>query len=245
MADKAKKKAKNDEPAVSSRPTVKKDFRHPPRLPTIARPLPEEDLEVMHHAEGVDSDSDVDPAYISPSIRDKLGVPLEVKLPPALLQAAEDTGYTRGVRQIQRSVVKMQAAKRDEHLKPKPPPIGSAQLDEQMLRKVFQKMAISSKVLRHLFLQMGREIAAEELEAMVALVDMRETGQATYEDFSAVFGNPAETLRQINIEAVKAAARGEVRQKKELEVDLEESSEEEDQNSEGADEEEEELAENG
>ena len=32
--------------------------------------------------------------------------------------------------------------------------------------------AISSKVLRHLFLQMGREIAAEELEAMVALVDM-------------------------------------------------------------------------
>ena len=35
------------------------------------------------------------------------------------------------------------------------------------------------------------------------------------------------------------------RQKKELEVDLEESSEEEDQNSEGADEEEEELAENG
>ncbi|CAJ1375786.1 unnamed protein product [Effrenium voratum] len=140
MADKAKKKAKNDEPAVSSRPTVKKDFRHPPRLPTIARPLPEEDLEVMHHAEGVDSDSDVDPAYISPSIRDKLGVPLEVKLPPALLQAAEDTGYTRGVRQIQRSVVKMQAAKRDEHLKPKPPPIGSAQLDEQMLRKVFQKM---------------------------------------------------------------------------------------------------------
>ncbi len=33
-----------------------------------------------------------------------------------------------------------QAKKRDEHLKEKPPPIGSVHLDEQLLRKLFQKM---------------------------------------------------------------------------------------------------------
>lgn len=71
--------------------------------------------------------------------------------------------------------------------------------------------AISSKVLRHLFLQMGREVAPEELEAMITLVDMKEMGSVTYEDFAAIFGNPAEALRQVNSEAVKAAARGEAR----------------------------------
>ena len=33
-----------------------------------------------------------------------------------------------------------QAAKRDERMREKPPPIGSVQLDEQLLRKIFQKM---------------------------------------------------------------------------------------------------------
>lgn len=33
-----------------------------------------------------------------------------------------------------------QAKKRDEHLQEKPPPIGSVHLDEQLLRKLFQKM---------------------------------------------------------------------------------------------------------
>ena len=36
-------------------------------------------------------------------------------------------------------------------------------------------------------------------------------GSVTYEDFAAIFGNPAESLRQVNSEAVKAAARGEAR----------------------------------
>eukprot|EP00913_Durusdinium_trenchii_P004658 g4324.t1 len=175
------------------------DFRLPTRLPKSERPEPEVDLE-------------------------QLGVPLEVKLPPALQAAAEETGYTKGVRKIQKAVVKMQASKRDDHLKEKPPPMGSVHFDEQLLRKLFQKMdrflhrhdldhceAISSKVLRHLFLQMGREIAAEELEAMITMVDMKEMGTATYEDFAAIFGNPAESLRQVNVEAVQAAARGEVR----------------------------------
>ncbi|CAK9091941.1 unnamed protein product [Durusdinium trenchii] len=234
--------------------TVKKDFRLPTRLPKSERPEPEVDLEVMHHAEDMDSDSDVDPAYISPKIRQQLGVPLEVKLPPALQAAAEETGYTKGVRKIQKAVVKMQASKRDDHLKEKPPPMGSVHFDEQLLRKLFQKMdrflhrhAISSKVLRHLFLQMGREIAAEELEAMITMVDMKEMGTATYEDFAAIFGNPAESLRQVNVEAVQAAARGEVRHKKDhLLPELEEDSEEEDQNSDGEDQEEEDDAvENG
>ncbi|CAE7624027.1 atpF [Symbiodinium sp. CCMP2592] len=75
---------------------------------------------------------------------------------------------------------------------------------------------------------MGLEIEPNELEAMIALVDMKETGSATYEDFAAVFGNPAETLRQINVEAVKAASRGEVREKKLLDLrNLDEESEEE------------------
>ncbi|CAK9055915.1 ATP synthase subunit b [Durusdinium trenchii] len=114
----------------------------------------------------------------------------------------------------------MQASKRDDHLKEKPPPMGSVHFDEQLLRKLFQKMdrdlrprrdvsqsdpalqdldhceAISSKVLRHLFLQMGREIAAEELEAMITMVDMKEMGTATYEDFAAIFGNPVAAPRQ-------------------------------------------------
>eukprot|EP00434_Breviolum_minutum_P011201 symbB.v1.2.009883.t1/scaffold639.1/size181572/4 len=232
--------------------TVKKDFRHAVFLPKQQRPEPEVDLDVMHHAEDVEDDSDLDPAYISPKIRQRLGVPLEVKLPQSLQAAAEETGYTRGVRTIQKSVVKMQAKKRDEHLQEKPPPIGSVHLDEQLLRKLFQKMdldnceAISSKVLRHLFLQMGREIAPEELEAMITMVDMKEMGSATYEDFAAIFGNPAESLRLVNVEAVQAAARGEVRQKKDhLLPELEEESEEEDHNSDGDDQEDDEAIENG
>eukprot|EP00438_Fugacium_kawagutii_P014289 Skav226006 [mRNA] locus=scaffold1010:118493:119209:- [translate_table: standard] len=232
--------------------TVKKDFRLAARFPKDSRPEPEVDMDVMHHAEQLEDDSDVDPAYMSPKIRNRLGVPLEVKLPQPLQSAAEETGYTRGVRTIQKAVVKMQANKRDEHLKPKPPPMGSVHFDEQLLRKLFQKMdldsceAISSKVLRHLFLQMGREIAVEELEAMITMVDMKEMGVATYEDFAAIFGNPAESLRQVNVEAVQAAARGEVRQKKDpLIPTLEEDSEEEDHNSEGEDQEEdEEVVEN-
>lgn len=206
--------------------------------------MPDVDVEVMHYAEDVDSDSDLDPAYISPKIRNNLGVPQEVKLPPVLLEAAEESGYRRGVRKIRGAVEGMQAAKRDERLREKPPPIGSVQFDEQLLRKIFQKMdldsceAISSKVLRHLMLQMGLEIEPNELEAMIAMVDMKETGSATYEDFAAVFGNPAETLRQINVEAVKAASRGEVREKKLLDLrNLDEESEEEENNEEGQDDE--------
>mmetsp|Transcript_72790 Transcript_72790/g.115630 ORF Transcript_72790/g.115630 Transcript_72790/m.115630 type:complete len:242 (+) Transcript_72790:65-790(+) len=233
--------------------TVKRDFRLAARFPKSSRPEPEVDMDVMHHAEDLSDDSDVDPAYISPKIRQRLGVPLEVKLPQTLQAAAEETGYTRGVRTIQKAVVKMQANKRDEHLKEKPPPIGSVSLDEQLLRKLFQKMdldnceAISSKVLRHLFLQMGREIAPEELEAMITMVDMKEMGVATYEDFAAIFGNPAESLRQVNVEAVKAAARGEMREKKDLLLpELNEESEEEDHNSDGEDQEDDEDAiENG
>ena len=33
-----------------------------------------------------------------------------------------------------------EAAKRDEHLRAKPPPVGSVHFDEQLLRKLFQKM---------------------------------------------------------------------------------------------------------
>mmetsp|Transcript_63046 Transcript_63046/g.117977 ORF Transcript_63046/g.117977 Transcript_63046/m.117977 type:complete len:256 (-) Transcript_63046:118-885(-) len=245
MAASSKKKpGKGGDEAPSSRPAVKKDFRHAPKFPSIARPVPEVDSDVMHHAEDVDSDSDLDPAYLSPQIRNKLGVAMEVKLPPALHEAAEESGYRRGVRKIQSAVVGMQASKRDDRMKEKPPPIGSVQLDEQILRKIFQKMdldgceAISSKVLRHLMLQMGKEIEHNELEAMIALVDMKETGTATYEDFAAVFGNPAETLRQINVENVKAASRGEVREKKLLDLQgFDEESEEEEQNEEGQDEE--------
>ena len=36
--------------------------------------------------------------------------------------------------------VKSKAAKRDEHLRAKPPPVGSVHFDEQLLRKLFQKM---------------------------------------------------------------------------------------------------------
>ena len=36
-------------------------------------------------------------------------MPLEVKLPASLQAAAEETGYTKGVRKIQKAVVKMQA----------------------------------------------------------------------------------------------------------------------------------------
>lgn len=43
---------------ANARPKSVREFRHPTRLPKTQRPMPEVDLEVMHHAENVDSDSE-------------------------------------------------------------------------------------------------------------------------------------------------------------------------------------------
>eukprot|EP00931_Biecheleriopsis_adriatica_P038501 TRINITY_DN22041_c0_g1_i1.p1 TRINITY_DN22041_c0_g1~~TRINITY_DN22041_c0_g1_i1.p1 ORF type:complete len:272 (-),score=85.77 TRINITY_DN22041_c0_g1_i1:51-836(-) len=216
-----------------TRPYAKKDFSLPARRPPERRPVPNiapEEEGVLHEAQQVEDDSDNDPAYVPTHVRKQLNLPLAPKLPPALQETVNATGYKKGRARIKQAVNKVRAQEAEEAVRPKPPPIGSVQLDEQMLRKVFQKMdldhneTVTSKILRHFFHQMGEMVSSEEINAMVAMVDLKDSGAVAYEDFAAIFSNPAEALRQVNVEAVKAAMEG--RQRGEAAQEDEDESEE-------------------
>lgn len=205
------RKKDDDEPEGPQRPFAQKFFTQAIRPPPRDMPRFQEDEEVMHKAEQLD----IDPAFVPEHLRQELHIPLAPKLPPALEEAVQDAGSKQASRAIKEVVNKQRSIVFEEEKKPPPPPVGSMQLDEQMLRKVFQKMdldqneTINARILKHFFNQMGEAITSEELAAMIAMIDTREAGYGSYEDFAAIFSNPAEALMTVNVNAIKRAYSGE------------------------------------
>eukprot|EP00930_Biecheleria_cincta_P060509 TRINITY_DN46146_c0_g1_i1.p1 TRINITY_DN46146_c0_g1~~TRINITY_DN46146_c0_g1_i1.p1 ORF type:complete len:252 (-),score=89.09 TRINITY_DN46146_c0_g1_i1:52-807(-) len=193
------------------RPFAQKFFTQAIRPPPRDMPMFEENEEVMHKAEQLD----IDPAFVPEQLRQELRLPLAPKLPPALQEVVQDAGSSQVSRAIKQIVNKQRAHIFEEEKKPPPPVVGSMQLDEQMLRKIFQKMdldhneTINARILKHFFNQMGEAVTNEELAAMIAMIDSKEAGYASYEDFAGIFSNPAEALMTVNVENVKRAYSGE------------------------------------
>eukprot|EP00441_Pelagodinium_beii_P025346 CAMPEP_0197658704 /NCGR_PEP_ID=MMETSP1338-20131121/45395_1 /TAXON_ID=43686 ORGANISM="Pelagodinium beii, Strain RCC1491" /NCGR_SAMPLE_ID=MMETSP1338 /ASSEMBLY_ACC=CAM_ASM_000754 /LENGTH=242 /DNA_ID=CAMNT_0043235337 /DNA_START=57 /DNA_END=785 /DNA_ORIENTATION=- len=198
---------KEPEPEGPVRPFAQKHFGTAVRPPDLPRPRPEEDEEVMHSAEVLD----VDPAFLPELPRKNLGLPMAPKLPPALQEAVEAAGDRKSRARIKRAVNAEQEKEYIQQTQHSYPAIGSVQLDEQMLRRVFQKMdldaneQVTARILKHFFHQMGEMVDSAEIDAMIAMVDAKECGAASYEDFAAIFSNPAEALRTVNVQAVKNA----------------------------------------
>merc|ERR1712151_401809 len=98
--------------------------------------------------------------------------------------------------------------------RPKAPPVGSVTFDERMLRKAFvtfdldKNDMVGAKELRHIFSQLGENPRNEEIDGMIRLCDEKGQGQVAFEDFLAIFCNPSEALRSVDVEALKEAVKG-------------------------------------
>ncbi|CAE8670071.1 unnamed protein product [Polarella glacialis] len=152
--------------------------------------------------------------YVRPGLRRDLGMPLAANLTEPLKEAIAASGHKSSEFRIKRAFNRDQAQKyREEKLEPTAA-MGSVQLDEIKLRRVFQKLdldggdVLNAKMLKHFFHQMGKTVDSNEIDGMIAMVDPKEQGFASYEDFAAIFTNPAEGLRQVNAEYVRDAVKG-------------------------------------
>eukprot|EP00927_Polykrikos_kofoidii_P051641 TRINITY_DN45435_c0_g1_i1.p1 TRINITY_DN45435_c0_g1~~TRINITY_DN45435_c0_g1_i1.p1 ORF type:complete len:237 (+),score=61.55 TRINITY_DN45435_c0_g1_i1:95-805(+) len=102
---------------------------------------------------------------------------------------------------------------KDERPEEAPAP-GSVVLEDFMIRKAFsvfdleKRTAIGAAELRHLFAQLGEMPTDRELNAMIFMCDPRGEGAVSYEDFAAMFQNPADNLRGVNREELRAILSG-------------------------------------
>jgi len=62
---------------------------------------------------------------------------------------------------------------------------------------------IDAAELTHIFAQMGEMPSENEISAMILLCDPRGEGQVNFDDFLNIFANPAESLRNVNVKAIK------------------------------------------
>merc|ERR1712151_1031086 len=98
--------------------------------------------------------------------------------------------------------------------RPKAPPVGSVVFDERMLRKAFvcfdldKNDMVGAKELRHIFSQLGENPKDEEIDGMIRLCDEKGQGQVAFEDFLAIFANPGESLRTVNVHDLKEVVLG-------------------------------------
>merc|ERR1712113_1220421 len=94
------------------------------------------------------------------------------------------------------------------------PAVGSVSLDERKVRKAFvcfdldKNDVVGAKELRHIFNQLGETPLDAEIDGMIRLCDVNGAGQVAFEDFLAVFSNPAESLRSADVEALKDVVLG-------------------------------------
>lgn len=163
---------------------------------------------------GVLADSDVvqeravellaERGYVSGAVRQRLGKFGRPLLPEALSAAAARSGH-KGVHQrIFGAAEKQAAAVATEERRPKPPPVGSVEFDDQQLRRVFnvfdigKRDVVGAKELRHVFALLGEMPRDSDIDGMIALCDCRGDGAVSFEDFLGIFSNPAESLRGVD-----------------------------------------------
>lgn len=127
----------------------------------------------------------------------------------SLADAAKESGYKGALRRLTASA---KQSYNDEFAKDNTksaiPQLGDMILDEQSLRKIFISMDVNRNEsldpaeIKHLLAQLGHNLTDHEADNMISICDTRGDGAVTFEDFLAVFINPAEALRSIDLDRI-------------------------------------------
>eukprot|EP00929_Paragymnodinium_shiwhaense_P120749 TRINITY_DN92786_c0_g1_i1.p1 TRINITY_DN92786_c0_g1~~TRINITY_DN92786_c0_g1_i1.p1 ORF type:complete len:250 (-),score=62.25 TRINITY_DN92786_c0_g1_i1:103-852(-) len=127
------------------------------------------------------------------------------------LRHAGDVGGKKARRLLKSTAKRMDANVKEAAVeRPEPPEIGSVKFEDFQIRKVFNILdldkngVIDAAELRHVFAQLGEMPNEAHLNGMINMCDPRGEGVVAYEDFSQVFLNPVEALRNVNAAELKA-----------------------------------------
>jgi len=208
------------------RPSAHRPFAPPKMFPVdripVRPPLEEEEV-IPPRVPSVG----VERTYVPPALRKQLGPAAQLDLSEELGVAASKSGYHGADRLVRRVHERETAERAAEAKKPKPPPIGSLVLDDQLLHKAFSTFdldkneVVGAKELKHLFAQLGETVKDSEIDGMIQLCDIRGDGAVQFEGFLAIFSCPPESLRGVDVEALKAVVHGEEEEEEESEEESE------------------------
>jgi len=218
MSSKPKKKREHrskppPEDPGPQRPFAKKNFAPPRPFPSsqVLRPQPIEEREVVEQRAG---DYVPHRGHVSGGTRTLLrdaGRPL---LAEPLREAISRSGHHGVERRVYKAAEVEAGIRAAEERKPKLPPVGSLVLDDQMLRRAYnafdigKREVVGAKELKHLFAQLGEMPKDCEIDGMIQLCDMRGDGVVSFEDFLAIFSNPTENLRGVDVATLREVFNG-------------------------------------
>lgn len=191
-------------PEGPSRPAAKRTFAPAHNL-AVRLPKPNEEEAALYHAPEID----VEPAFLPAGLRRAMGIGGLPKLSEPLRAAAAESGHKSAAPRLHRAVRRaIDAEKAQEHVS-KAPELGSVTFTEPRLRKVFANFdldkndVVGAKELKNLFAQLGEMPTDAQIDGMIRLMDHSGDGVVKFEDFWPMFMYPAESLRKVNVDALK------------------------------------------
>mmetsp|Transcript_53078 Transcript_53078/g.106585 ORF Transcript_53078/g.106585 Transcript_53078/m.106585 type:complete len:249 (-) Transcript_53078:227-973(-) len=205
--DEAKTKPAKTGEDVPALQKAKELFAPPTKAPPLhkVRPPPMESEAMASRVARYDVQPAVIPTELSRSLRLRTTAPLS----ESVSAAASSSGYL-AAKKVLRKAAYQEATKRiHEERLPKPPEPGTVSFTEQSLRKAFayydldKNEFVGAKELKHVFAMIGESPSDQEIDGMIHLCDVRGEGQVAFEDFLAIFSNPAESLRNVDVEALR------------------------------------------
>lgn len=194
------------------RPKPRELFAPPTKAPPVrhTRPPPVESEAMASRVTRYDVQAAVVPDELSRS----LGLRKTAPLSGLVAEAASSSGYRTATKALRKAATQEANKRILEERAPEPPEIGSVSYNEQCLRRAFQyydldkNEMVGAQELKHIFAMFGESPTDQEIDGMIYLCDVRGNGQVAFEDFLSIFANPAESLRNIDTEALKEVVHG-------------------------------------